>query len=64
MFWTRIFFYITTEYNNLRIIPDIFKQAPSNKKKCNSSNTWFNHEDMKTLLLIFYDKKTKFQKKM
>ena len=46
IFWTRICFYITTEYNNPRIIPDIFKQTPRNKKICNTSNVWFNHEDI------------------
>ena len=39
-------FYITTEYNNPRIIPDIFKQTPRNKEICNTSNVWFNHEDI------------------
>ena len=46
MFWTRICLYITTEYNNPRIIPDIFKQTPCNKKIYNTSNVWFNHEDI------------------
>ena len=46
MFWTRICFCITTEYNNPRIIPDILKQTPPNKKICNTSNVWFNHEDL------------------
>ena len=61
MFWTRICFYITTEYNNPRIIPDIVKQTPRNRKICNTSNVWFNHED---IVIIFYDKKVKPQKKI
>ena len=49
LFRTRICFYVTTEYNNLRIIPDIFKQTPCNKKICNTSNVWFNHEDINAI---------------
>ena len=51
MFWTRICFYITTKYNNSRTIPDTFKQNPGNKKICNISNVWFNHD-----INFFYDK--------
>ena len=46
MLFTRIFFYITTKYNNPRTTPDIFKQTPGNKQICNTSNEWFSHEDI------------------
>ena len=42
-------------------MPDIFKQTPCNKKICNTSNVWFNHEDI--VINCFYDKEAKSQKK-
>ena len=42
-------------------MPDIFKQTPCNKKICNTSNVWFNHEDI--AINCFYDKEAKSQKK-
>ena len=37
--------FVSTEYDNLRIMSDIFKQTPCKKKICDTSNVWFNHED-------------------
>ena len=34
----RICFYVTTEYNNPRIMPETLKQTPCTKKICNTSN--------------------------
>ena len=62
VFRTRICFYVTTEYNNARIMPGIFKETLCNKKICNTSNIWLNHEDF--VISFFYDKKAKSQKKM
>ena len=60
MFWARICFYVTTDYNNPKIMPDIFKEIACNKKyvallMCDLI--------IKTLSLIFYDKKAKSEKK-
>ena len=53
------FFYVIPEYNNSRIMPDILKQIPCNKKIWNPSNVWFTHEDV--VIFFFYYMKAKFQ---
>ena len=60
MFWARICFYVTTDYNNPKIMPDIFKEISCNKKYV---TLLMRDLIIKTLSLIFYDNKAKSEKK-